>query len=267
MAALKQGSHGAAVSDLQKTLNQQGFNLTVDGWYGTGTHQAVIDFQRRNGLVADGIAGPKTLQTLKNGRDPKLLTTHALQQAADHLGVPLAVVQAVNSVESRGTGFLPDGRPVILFERHIFYRQLKTAGADAAAISQKYPALCNPKRGGYVGGAGEWKRLNLAATLCPAASMAAIEAASWGLFQIMGFQWSVLGYESANTFAHDMHRSEAAQLGAFVRFIMIYANLHKALKARKWATFARLYNGPAYRDNLYDIKLARAYEQFNRGKA
>ncbi|MBV5553030.1 N-acetylmuramidase family protein, partial [Pseudomonas aeruginosa] len=37
--------------------------------------------------------------------------------------------------------------------------------------------------------------------------------------------------------------------------------LHKALKARKWADFARLYNGPDYKRNLYDTKLARAYEQ------
>ncbi|WP_328515044.1 N-acetylmuramidase domain-containing protein [Ralstonia pseudosolanacearum] len=34
-------------------------------------------------------------------------------------------MRAVNEVESRGSGFLPDGRPVILFERHVMYRQLQ----------------------------------------------------------------------------------------------------------------------------------------------
>ncbi|MFO6076311.1 N-acetylmuramidase domain-containing protein, partial [Pseudomonas aeruginosa] len=37
--------------------------------------------------------------------------------------------------------------------------------------------------------------------------------------------------------------------------------LHKALKARKWADFARLYNGPDYKRNLYDVKLEHAYKQ------
>ena len=41
------------------------------------------------------------------------------------------------------------------------------------------------------------------------------------------------------------------------------AALLKALQSRKWADFARLYNGPAYKENLYDVKLARAYEQLS----
>ena len=55
-----------------------------------------------------------------------------------------------------------------------------------------------------------------------------------------------------------------AQLDAFVTFIASDATLHKALKARKWAEFAKLYNGPAYKENLYDAKLAQAYERFER---
>ena len=38
--------------------------------------------------------------------------------------------------------------------------------------------------------------------------------------------------------------------------------LHKAIKARKWVDVASLYNGPAYKANLYDIKLARAYDRY-----
>ena len=58
-----------------------------------------------------------------------------------------------------------------------------------------------------------------------------------------------------------MSESEGQQLQAFVRFILADSVLHNALKARKWAKVAELYNGPAYKRNLYDIKLARAYER------
>lgn len=59
-----------------------------------------------------------------------------------------------------------------------------------------------------------------------------------------------------------MDISEGEQLKALVKFIEADPVLHKALKARKWAEFAKRYNGPAYKENDYDIKLARAYQQF-----
>ncbi|MBZ2397801.1 N-acetylmuramidase family protein, partial [Erwinia amylovora] len=79
------------------------------------------------------------------------MTAADLQRAAGTLGVPLAAVRAVNEDESRGSGFLPDGRPVILFERHVMYRQLREADQDADALAARYPNIVNPSRGGYVG--------------------------------------------------------------------------------------------------------------------
>ncbi|MGO4703826.1 putative holin [Dyella sp. 2RAB6] len=54
-------------------------------------------------------------------------------------------------------------------------------------------------------------------------------------------------------------QGEAEHLGTFVRFVQGDPELHKALRGRKWAAFAKRYNGPAYADNLYDTKLTRAY--------
>lgn len=54
---------GGASSDtrqLQLDLNTLGYPLEVDGDYGPATKAAVENFQRDNGLVDDGIAGPKT---------------------------------------------------------------------------------------------------------------------------------------------------------------------------------------------------------------
>jgi peptidoglycan hydrolase-like protein with peptidoglycan-binding domain len=58
------GSQGAAVKELQEKLNALGYKLTVDGIYGNKTADAVKDFQSKNGLRADGIVGPKTMEKL-----------------------------------------------------------------------------------------------------------------------------------------------------------------------------------------------------------
>jgi len=261
MTRLTLGDTGLEVRRLQQRLNTFGARppLVEDGDFGPVTLAAVRAAQQRYGLVVDGVAGPKTLDTLTRGHKGRwLLGEGDLERAADRLGLPLAAVKAVNEVESRGEGFLPELRPVILFERHIMHRQLTAAGLDADAIAADQPAIVNPRRGGYIGGLAEHRRLQQAKGIDEAS---AIESASWGLFQIMGFHWAALGYESAAQFEGLMSRSEADQLDAFVRFILADPALHKALKARKWAAFAAGYNGPAYKANLYDVRLARAYER------
>jgi len=49
---------------IQNALNKHGYNLINDGWFGKGTHDAVTDFQSKNGLTADGIVGTETLKKL-----------------------------------------------------------------------------------------------------------------------------------------------------------------------------------------------------------
>lgn len=260
---LKRESHGSTVAELQRLLNQTGAKLVIDGWFGESTEAAVIAFQSSVGLVADGIAGLKTMAVLTGKPSSRVLGEADLLAAADRLELPLAIVKAVNRVESNGSGFLPDGRPVILFERHVFYQRLKAAGADVDALAARFPNLCNPKRGGYTGGACEWARLsNARLVVGEAFADIAYESCSWGLFQIMGHHWDNLGYPSAAHYAAKMAESEGAQLDAFVSLIAADPAMHKALKGRKWAEFAKLYNGPAYKENLYDAKLAQAYERF-----
>ena len=62
---LKQGSSGSTVRTLQQKLKNWGYYTgAVDGVYGAKTKAAVISFQKKNGLVADGIAGAKTLAAM-----------------------------------------------------------------------------------------------------------------------------------------------------------------------------------------------------------
>ena len=268
MTTLKHGERSQAVRELQRKLNERGAKLVTDGVFGDTTEAAVRAYQVKVGLVSDGIAGPKTLASLQGSNTLQLLKHADLVNASQRLGVPVAAVYALNEVESQGRGFLDNGKPVILYERHIMYRQLQVPRAPeddqeqlrqrADDLAKQAPALVNPKAGGYIGGTSEHQRLAQARQID---EIAALESASWGAFQVMGFHWKRLGYASVHDFVAAMVRSEADQLEAFVRFIETDASLLKALKGLKWATVAKLYNGPDYQRNLYDVKLERAFER------
>ncbi|TRX75270.1 N-acetylmuramidase domain-containing protein [Pseudomonas mangiferae] len=266
---LRYGDRGQDVRTLQAHLNRAGAGVAVTGEYDDATEAAVRSVQQRFGLVVDGDAGPKTLSALAGEQTSHLLRQGALREAADRIGVPLAAMQAVNAVESNGAGFLSNGRPTLLFERHVMYERLlmprpgesrDTRQATVDELVRQYPNIVNPVRGGYVGGTAEHQRLALA---CQLDGNAGIESASWGLFQIMGYHWQRLGYPNPQAFANAMADSEGHQLDAFVRFIESDTALLKALKGCKWADFARRYNGPAYARNLYDVKLKRSFERFS----
>ena len=65
-ALSKYGSRGSEVTQIQTKLKRWGYyNGNVDGIYGTQTVNAVKYFQRKNGLTADGIAGPATLKAME----------------------------------------------------------------------------------------------------------------------------------------------------------------------------------------------------------
>ena len=184
------------------------------------------------------------------------LTQGAIEAAAEDLGCEAAAIEAVIDVESRG-GFLPDSRPKILFERHVFHRL--TNGAFSAAN----PDISSPRPGGYVGGAGEYDRLARAMRLDPEA---ALKSASWGAFQILGLNFHDAGYGNVEDFCRGMCESADKQLQAFVAFVK--ANrFDDELRRRDWAGFARGYNGPAFRENRYDQKLADAYRRHANGGA
>lgn len=259
----KFGDRGDDIGRLQVNLNRAGYPVEVTHIFDDATEQAVMALQRAAGLVVDGICGPKTLVALRGGKQPKYLTDADLVRAADKLGAPLAAVRAVNEVESRGQGFLmPDGRPAILFERHVFWKRLQHHDVDPVEVlkSKGSPAILSQTPGGYQGGAAEYVRLEAAKQIH---MLAAYESASWGAFQVMSYHWKHLGYESVLDFICYMQRGEAEHLDAFVRYVIAEPALHAALKAKNWKKFAELYNGPAYKRNLYDVKLAAAYARYS----
>jgi len=185
------------------------------------------------------------------------LTNADYQRAAATLGVDVATVRAVTEVEARGRGFLDSGEPVILFERHVFHR------LTSGLYSARHPDISNATPGGYGPESQQHARLQKAAALD---REMALQSASWGLFQIMGFNHAAAGHPTLQGFINAMYRSEGAHLDAFVGFVRSEPAMHRALKARNWAEFARRYNGPAYAANHYDTRLAAAYARHNTGR-
>src|SRR5262245_58516234 len=108
-----------------------------------------------------------------------------MRRTCDLLGVSDIEIWTVLAVETKGFGFLSDRRPQILFERHIFHK-LTNGRHDAGNAD-----ISNTTPGGYVGGAGEYPRLEKAIALD---REAALKSASWGGGQVMGFNHEIAGF-------------------------------------------------------------------------
>lgn len=188
------------------------------------------------------------------------LTLADFELAAATLAVPVAAIRAFAEVESRGAGFLPDDRPVILFERHVFRRELLASGLSTDQLEKDRPDLCSKTPGGYGASTKEWQRLADAIAINRGCAMA---SASWGAFQVMGFNWKRCGYAGVQDLVNAMFKSSSAHLDSFVRYIQSDAKLLAALRAQDWPTCAKFYNGSDYKINHYDTKLAEAFARYN----
>ena len=182
-----------------------------------------------------------------------ILTQSGVDTALSGLGIDLPTLWALLTVETHGFGFLPDRRPKILFERHVFHRRTK------GRFSATHPDISSSLSGGYAGGDGEYPRLGRAAQLD---RQAALESASWGLGQVMGFNASKLGYPGAEAMVASFVEGEDLQLDGVLRFIRTTIPLESALRARNWARVAFFYNGEDFARNQYDVKLDRFFNLY-----
>lgn len=172
------------------------------------------------------------------------------------MGVQAAEIWSLIAVETSGSGFLPDRRPRILFERHIFHR-LANGQYDDGDIS-------DPNPGGY--GALEAHQYDRLAIAVSKDRNAALQSASWGIGQVMGMNYRSAGHESVEEMIAAMSVSEDQQLTAVANFL-VANNLGGALQTHDWQSFALRYNGPNYKASQYDTKLATAFQQYSAGNA
>lgn len=189
MKTIKQGMRDEAVKVMQTELSRLGYNLTADGAFGPGTLAAVKDFQHKHGLSVDGIAGYSTWEAVLFADRPaqEKLTEEDFVLAARLLDCEVAALKAVQKVETGGRGgFFAPGKPAILFEGHVFWKQLRQRGLRPEKLASANPDILYPKwtKSHYQGGLGEYARLEKARKIHPSAANA---SASWGMFQVMGF--------------------------------------------------------------------------------
>lgn len=191
------------------------------------------------------------------------LTNEMIVALANDLGLEPALLKAVQLVEGAGRdGFLVDGRPQILFEGHIMYKEIKNKfGLDKSVAAQKsYPTICFPKwdKSKYLGGANEYKRLEIAKKID---EECALKSASWGIGQIMGFNFSYCECKDVFEFVHKMSESPASQLDLWFKFFKNYGNCLEYIRTKDWKAFTRVYNGLGQVD-VYSQKLENAYNNF-----
>jgi N-acetylmuramidase/Putative peptidoglycan binding domain len=182
---------------------------------------------------------------------------------AQKAGIDPAALLAVIEVESAGKFFaLVNGRqePLIRFEGHYFDRRLP----DAAQQKARDAGLASPHVGKIPNPASQAARWALLERASAFSRPAALESTSWGIGQIMGSHWKSLGYPSVEAFVETARSGAAGQVELLIRFIE-KNGLLPVLNSGDWAAFARRYNGPLYRRNAYDTKLAAAYKRHRNG--
>jgi len=173
-----------------------------------------------------------------------------IDRVAAALGVPSRTVWAIASVEAATHGFLPDGRPELLFEAHQFH-ELTGGRWDSAHPNISAPYWDTSLYG--AAGAHQYDRLAEAAALD---HDAALQAATWGMFQVLGRNFRAVGFADVASFVAAMCTSEGAQLDAFAAYCTA-ESLVDFLKSSDWRDFAARYNGPG-QVNAYAAKLAAA---------
>lgn len=188
-----------------------------------------------------------------------MIVDEDFSRAASLLDCDEAAVKAFAEVESSGAGFTSDGNVRVLFEAHLFSRYTNHR------FDQSNPDLSSPtwNRSLYATGTtaddrsrAEYKRLGRASLLDRGA---ALMSASYGVFQVCGFNFALCGFADIEDFRHAMQfGGERAHLDAFVEYV-IHSGIQPALRAHDWTTCARLYNGPLYGQNQYDKRLAAAW--------
>lgn len=240
---------------------KQNVKLTIDGDFGAKSVAVLKSYQQANGLAITGMYDAATRASIEPFMLSKFLTTPDYQAAVKELGISLPVIKAFQETEVAGMGFLPSGKPKILFERHWFSAFLKKANPSGySQLAAANPDIISDVPGGYIGDEGEWSRFNRAFAID---AQSAMLSASWGLFQIMGFNFADAGYKDVGAMVDDMKVSEMMHLKAFTQFAKTYrqGQLWGAMRSRDWAMTAKLYNGSGAVAE-YSKKLKNWYDYF-----
>lgn len=184
------------------------------------------------------------------------LTDEDFRIIAEELDVEVAAIKAVVKIEAGAAmkGFWAPGIPIINFDRTMYAKYRLKVPSTAGATGEKVPEGLT----GY--GLRQWTQLiNARKTNAQGANMGTF----WGMFQIGGFNYKLCGCSSVDEFVKLMSYSELEQLELFAT-LLINTGMVADLRAKRWAAFARKYNGPSYAKRGYHTKMASAYANFSK---
>jgi len=247
---------------LQSLLYLLDRTTETTGIYNTTLENSVIGFQLASNCDINGCADEQTWQKLFEVLyvqieeiNNLLLKDDFISEKALENDLSPAAVKAVIKVESRGRGFNRVKQPVILFEGHIFWKELERIGLDPQSLVEGNEDIIYKVPNYKYYNRAQYPRLEKAKAID---GEAALKSASYGMFQIMGFNHTLTGFDSVFEMVDYVSKSEKNQLEAFMSFLKNTA-CYEDLKAKDWASFARHYNGAMYKKNQYDKKLEKAY--------
>lgn len=219
----------------------------ADGISGALTVAGIRIFQSGAGLTADGIAGPKTQAAARErGWDPSEAIPEMVAQVAASLDIEPAALEALRRVET-GAASRPDA---IRFEPHVFLR-------SRPDLRGQIP-YTRGARGAWSTTASETGRaaFDRAFALAP---KEAVEATSWGLWQVMGWallkQWS----EPVEACCQFFASPEPVSYALLSNWIRENRRFLTAIRSRDWARVARVYNGLGPNVENYASKMRAAY--------
>jgi len=193
------------------------------------------------------------------------LTNQQLLDVAKKFNIKPNVLYSVIVNETGGRKAFDNlNRPIILFEGHIFYKLLKAKGFDVEKLDDSDKDVNNILYEKWADRDDAYKLVQYdrleSAILIDKDS--ALQSASYGIGQIMGMNYKICGYDNVEDFVKDMYHSEAKQLEIMLKFITANKTMYAALQKEDFATFAKLYNGPGYAQNKYDVKLKATADKF-----
>lgn len=190
----------------------------------------------------------------------KRLQAGDVGKAARQIQIETAVLLAFLEVEAAGRGFDNFNRPKMLFEPHVFWRNL--SGALRSTAARLGLAYARWKPGNYP--RESYTRLQAAINV---AEEPAFLSASCGLGQIMGFNHAIAGNRTAKEMFETAKKGEFEQLVQLVTLMKSW-RMNEMLRPgldytnpETWVPAVRKYNGSGFRKNNYHVKAANAYKK------
>lgn len=245
--------YSSGVKVMQDKLNTAGYDCgTPDGIFSTGTANAVNNLKQDNGLSPNSRVDKDTLTVLEsckptsNGaRNLKRRLGSHISSTATQYNIDEDILGGIILTESLGEGFV-NGKLLIRFENKTFLN--RTNNSDASSVFK----IENDASYYYIneqwikthgnGQTSEYEAFELAKNYD---EKSAYESISMGLPQIMGFNHTSAGYDSAQNMFDDFYASEVSQVSALGKYIVTYNDgiLLSACHDRNLFQIAKIYNG------------------------